>query len=510
MSQQQNEIILRDFHLTQNQDDPYGPGCIIKSFDRCTPQMQLGLIMPSTKVVGQTEDKINDGFDGSMKAIHPYSIEDIYIFKDLNGKVHKLDSIAGTASLIHTLAPGAGTKGVYNTMEFNGYIYYAMEKRLGRLDPATDTFDDNFATFTNGDTEEFHPMVVANDTLYIGDGNLVAQVDRTGVFVADALDIEVDWEITNLIEWNTELLVSTRSVRTNNSFRDYKHSISKVYRWNTWSTSWSNACIVPEPVIYGFVQTGGNLYLLTGGKEIKVYSYGEPFASLFSALPDIDSPGGNSILVSRTGSKISPQAILNANNIGYFGVGGTTPGQRYPSGVYSLEAKQPGMPPTIQRLYVNRADGQSEYPCIKSSYGSGLLFSYSDQFSNPSFDGTGVDMAWIYSNSIGTSVQSYNIITGVTRPARSFTKQFRIEVAMSTMRAGTNMALTVYPNSWQDQSLKSPESLNAVAMTPDYDRGIFYLDQVTMPVASMALKISVFGPSSPVPSSIEEIRITFD
>jgi len=76
--------------------------------------------------------------------------------------------------------------------EYQGYIYYTMQSRLGRVavGAPTDwaTRNDSWATFTNTDAL-YHPCQEVNAVLYIGDANLVAQVDA-GVFSADALDIE--------------------------------------------------------------------------------------------------------------------------------------------------------------------------------------------------------------------------------------------------------------------------------------------------------------------------------
>lgn len=190
-----------------------------------------------------------------------------YFFGSTNGKVFRRTS-AGVWSVQATVAPGAGTVGVLGAHEYNGYFYYATSHRLGRVavGAAWSTRDDNWATFTNADTE-FKPMRVVNIVLYIGDGNFVAQVDAA-VFKADALDIQDPLRIKSLGRTpdGTELLIGTYVADNVNE--------TQLIKWNTWSGSFSLADPIPEVGINAFIDMDlyvivhagvkGNLYLFNG------------------------------------------------------------------------------------------------------------------------------------------------------------------------------------------------------------------------------------------------------
>lgn len=106
---------------------------------------------------------------------------DTYWFSYTTGKIWKRTS-AGTWSLVHTSAPTTGGFGCLGAYEYEGWIYWATENHLHRIQVAllsdwTTNVVENWATFTNGNATH-HPMHEVNGVLYIGDGNLVAQVSQ--------------------------------------------------------------------------------------------------------------------------------------------------------------------------------------------------------------------------------------------------------------------------------------------------------------------------------------------
>src|SRR3990167_3304278 len=106
-------------------------------------------------------------------------------FSSTSGKIWARAS-NGTWTLAYTTSAGAGGHGCLGALEFNGYIYWATESRLHRIAiaDADDTWASvsaNWATFavTNA---SWHPMAIQNLTLFIGDSNKVAAVDKNGTF----------------------------------------------------------------------------------------------------------------------------------------------------------------------------------------------------------------------------------------------------------------------------------------------------------------------------------------
>lgn len=201
--------------------------------------------------------------DAFVKNIVPASNGNTYFFSSTSGKVWKRTS-GGVWSLLFTAAPAAGGAGILGALEYKGYVYYAMESRLGRFDLATETKADNFATFTVTD-DTYHPMEIQNEVLFIGDGYLVAQVDA-GVFSANALDLDTMYRISALGKIRTDLLIGTY-VASNVVGTEF-------FRWNTWSDSYSVSDTIPEVGVNAFLRTDnrvivscgtkGNLYVFNG------------------------------------------------------------------------------------------------------------------------------------------------------------------------------------------------------------------------------------------------------
>lgn len=203
--------------------------------------------------------------DAFIKAIVPCSDGNSYFFSSTSGKIWKRTT-GGTWTLEATAAPAAGSAGISSAREYRGYIYYAMQNRIGRwqLGTAWSTRSDNWATFLNGDAEH-HPMHIVNLVLYIGDRNVVAQIDEH-VFSNNALDLDSPHRVTALGSLVTDLLIGT--------YISANVIESEVFRWNTWSDSFSVQDIIPEVGINAFLAadnriivsagTKGNLYIYNG------------------------------------------------------------------------------------------------------------------------------------------------------------------------------------------------------------------------------------------------------
>lgn len=493
-----NEIVLNQFHLTQNMDDPMADGCRASRFIRCTPQRQLGLIMPSAGPEGWT-DGVSPFTNNVASAFLPWKFNNGYYFLT-NDTVYKGDQDFQTATLLHTRVPAAGSKDVYNVIAFGAYIYYAMEKRLGRLDPATNTFNDNFATFTNGVSSIYHPMRIVNDTLYIGDDDLVAQVDSTGIFTANALDIEPGFSVTALYEWDNQLLVAAASELVSSTSTGRKASYSKVYRWNTWSVSWDTATIVPEDIIHGFIVSGGGLYMLTQADKIKFYRYNEPYADMVMEMPIGDMDTANNRY-----AKIFPMAFHDYGGSTYFGIGNEIASTTsYESGIYTFKAKKAGYPPTVQLEYQYRGyavNNWVDYYCIQSLEGIGLFWSYY-QTDNPLEDASGTDYVALGGNSI-PAVSSYIVDTGYITVDRANRKQFRIAVDMGYWTSGTTCGVYAL--------LDGPSGAGqSITMLRDEERRMFISDLITDECSFIKLQVTISDSSvGQMNDCIQSIRLIF-
>ncbi|PIV90841.1 hypothetical protein COW46_00680 [Candidatus Gracilibacteria bacterium CG17_big_fil_post_rev_8_21_14_2_50_48_13] len=492
-----NEIVLNQFHLTQNMDDPMADGCRASRFIRCTPQRQLGLIMPSTGPAGWT-DGVSPFTTNIASAFLPWTFDAGYYFL-LNDTVYEGDQDNQTATLLHTRTPAAGAKDVYNVISFGAYIYYAMEKRLGRLDPATNTFNDNFATFTNGVSSIYHPMRIVNDTLYIGDDDLVAQVDSAGIFTANALDIEPGFSVTALYEWNNQLLIAAAAETNGTSFNERKASYSKIYRWNTWSVSWDTATIVPEELVAGFIVSGGGLYMLTKSDKVRFYRYNEPYADMVMEMPIGDMDTSNNRYAT-----VFPMAFHDYQGTTYFAIGNeaavTT---SYESGIYTFKAKKSGYPPTVQLEYQYRGyetNNWVDYYCLGSLENVGLFWSY-HQTENPGEDAAGTD--YVSTGNSNSAVSSYIVDTGYITVDRANRKQFRIAVDMGYWTSGTTCAVGAL--------LDGPSgSTQNITMLRDEERRMFVSDLITDECNFIKLQVTISDSSvGQMNDCIQSIRLLF-
>lgn len=189
-----------------------------------------------------------------------------------SGKIWKVTT-AGVVSLVHTNTNGA----ILGMGFFNGYLYYASASKLGRQAEALassesswSSHSDNWATFTNANAS-YHPMVEQNLSLFIGDGKYVAAVDSSNTFSANALDLQTQHVVTALVPFENDILIGTIVGAYNNR--------SGIFRWDTYSPSWTTEDYVDEVGINCFINaddtmfisigTIGNIYYYTGSKAKK-------------------------------------------------------------------------------------------------------------------------------------------------------------------------------------------------------------------------------------------------
>src|ERR1035437_6881564 len=268
-----------------------------------------------TKESGATVDDL-------VKRILPCSDGFTYLFGSTNGKVWKRTS-AGVYTLEATVAPGAGAVGIIDAWEYQGYIYYSMQSRLGRVAVGAPTAwagkDDNWKTFLNTDAD-FHPMFEVNMVLYIGDGHNLAQVDA-GVFsetATAALDIEVPLRIKSLGKILTDILIGT--------FVNVYRVATQILRWNTWSVIFSVSDDIPEIGINCFLRTD-NFVLVNAGTKGSFYLYNGSQLDNYKRIPG-----------DWTGTKegyMHPNASCNMFGLPLFGLSNVS-GNPAPQGVYSL------------------------------------------------------------------------------------------------------------------------------------------------------------------------------
>lgn len=293
-----------------------------------------GLIIVNQKLAHHSPI-VGDHLVDDLCKIVPASNGKMYLFGKTTGKIWEVNG--NTYTLLGTVAPAAGAAGILDAMEYYGYLYYAMQNRLGRISVggAWGTRNDNWATFLKGCATD-HPMKKLNLVLYIGDANVVAQVDAstdggvTHTFSNNALDIETSEVVQTLGRLNTNILVGSKCLSGVNS--------AGVYVWNTWTESFDFEDHITEDGINAFfphntdiiVNAGlnGNLYAFNGSKLLSLKQIPPNFPTLYSPT--------------NTG-RVYHSAVENKMGIPIFGFSRVT-GNPALQGIYSLGYKNISYP----------------------------------------------------------------------------------------------------------------------------------------------------------------------
>lgn len=276
--------------------------------------------------------------DSFVKEILVCSNDKVYAFSSTTGKVWER-ATNGTWSLVHTTTPAAGGAGCLGAAEYNGYIYWATESRLHRIAVA-DTGDwaanavEDYQTFAQTDSE-FHPMLVMDNRLYIGDGSNLCQLRYDGAsyqFTAEALRIYPPQRIKCLGKLDFDILIG--------SIVDNFVNKSTIYRWNRYSDSWNVEDEIEEVGINAFIPMDNNV-LVSAGVNGNIYAYGGQVLELAYQIPgDYDS--SNKAIV-------HPDATAYFNGKPVFGLS-TSSGTPTKMGVYSLATKNPQLYPRVLNL----------------------------------------------------------------------------------------------------------------------------------------------------------------
>jgi hypothetical protein len=178
------------------------------------------------------------------------------------GRIYKR-LLAGGWSYIRSNANGKTVSAEYK----DGYVYYASQTKLGRYDVAGDAWNDNWATFSVGATDDPHPIAEVNDQLHIGDGNLIAVVDEGGTFVANGLDLQAYYTITALFSKADNLFFVLKG-------GGYAHK-SRIGWWDTIADSWNWSkplsergfvCFIEDVDEVWLVAVSGNVYFFDGSR----------------------------------------------------------------------------------------------------------------------------------------------------------------------------------------------------------------------------------------------------
>lgn len=175
--------------------------------------------------------------------------------------------------------------------------------------------------------DEYHPMIVLNGVLFIGDNNYVHQVEN--VLTLNALDIPAKYTVKCLGKMGIDLLIGTE---VSNSI----HS-AMIFRWNTWSVSWSIEDDIEEESINAFIPVDNFVYVVAGTHG-NIYFYNGERLELFRRIGG-EFEGTDAVTV-------YPNAIANLHGIPLIGVSCIT-GDALETGVYGMGTANPRIFPRV-------------------------------------------------------------------------------------------------------------------------------------------------------------------
>lgn len=223
----------------------------------CDIHSEIGEVKCQLKLEKESASTVNHA---CYTAIAPNG--DAYFFSSTTGNIYKRTQ-AGVYSSVRVNGNGSHKGALY----YDGYIYYTTDDKLGRFDLST-TWSDSWQSLTSGKN---HSMEQFDLILYICNGTDVASVDDTGTFTSSALDIPEQFESVSLKQFGDDLLVLGNA--------DYITD-SKIFRWNTYSSTWTVSDAVKEPVFcfidadnYVFVlAVSGRIYQFNGSTLIPSFN----------------------------------------------------------------------------------------------------------------------------------------------------------------------------------------------------------------------------------------------
>lgn len=231
----------------------------------------------------------------------------------------------------------------------------------------------------------YHPMVVQNMVLYIGDRNYIHQVERDiatslHVYSAWALDFPDKYKAKSLGTFETDLLIGTHI--------DNRNTGAVAIKWNTWSVSYSESDPLPEVSIDAIIEAD-NFAILAAGTNGVLYAYDGRKARPIKRIPGE--------YTDQTEARINPNAWAQFRSVPMFGLSNIT-GEPTKAGVYSLASWSKDYPEILNL----------EYPLsIRQS-------------ADP-----------VIARPLKYSIEAGDAIDGVTYPALSLQKQLQYKVVSS-------------------------------------------------------------------------------
>lgn len=281
------------FQGSPSQFDPYDTTS--SGFD---PHMQdeEGILRRGFSTTSITNASLNTGTMTWMKPVnrpsgsYVYGIEEQATGSGTNNRLFQINAVShaitNASPFPHILPSDGGQCGLEF---FNGFLYYASTRYLGRYDLSL-TFNNCYNIFLG--TQAIgrsidHPMVQGNGKLFIGNSNFslktasIATDDGTSVTL-NALDLAKTEQFVRSLEWyrNTLLIAGSSNAGTGATTKTF----NTMYVWDGISTSYQDKYDFPDEDfhavrvfrdrVFGFGQRGMYQFNGSGFDLIQPYAGG--------------------------------------------------------------------------------------------------------------------------------------------------------------------------------------------------------------------------------------------
>jgi len=174
-----------------------------------------------------------------------------------NGKILRRVAGAGSWTLVFTVASSLA---ILNAMEYNGYLYWFTAGYIHRIAVANIDADwaadvsANYKEFTNKNTIA-HPAIELNNKMYVGDGNLLAELDSLMTWTANKLTIFGDEYIRSITFGGTMMRLFAN--KSNNIDSGHK------YYWNGTAAAYNERVPLTQ-IIHVATNDGKEDYVIAG------------------------------------------------------------------------------------------------------------------------------------------------------------------------------------------------------------------------------------------------------
>lgn len=484
MSQQ---LIFRDIHLagllpSTNSMSLNG----LAQMSGCNPILERGQLCVSPAMLD--DSAANAVITVKINSILECSDGSMYMFGD-SGKIYS--SATGAAwSLERTASPAAGGVDILCAMEFQGYLYYATESRLGRwqIGTAWAGANDNWQTFANTDAFA-HPMIVKFKALYIGDGRAIHQVDDAGTYSANALQIETAQKIVCFADMERHIAIGTRAGAISNP-----KGQAKVYVWDTYSTNVTSESLMREPIVSAMGNLNGTI-LIFAGFTGRIYTLSGYTPQIFTRIPHTwsTSPINQKYLVNQGSITYRGNTLFFAPRQFTAGLG------TLPLGVYALGQAASSDPIVLFQPFM---------PIEESSQNVSACFASSDiTFKVATYGGTKYIYATNESSGTGAVTQETDFIIRTPRITvqREAQHTISVQIAYSSLSTLWPPYVTIEYTTSNDGSTSQ-----GITLVNDTARKILYSDDTVTGICDFQVLIGTSGTSTATPFNIDAIYITVD